>query len=88
MKKPQRVTFEFEEYSVVFDGGKINVRHCQTDGNDELWPILGSVENPWTNRSGKDDGGVMGRKYKPRITDANDVLAIVIKSKKKAKAKR
>lgn len=76
----ERVTFVFDKIIVEFFGESVSVFEQVSTG----WKSKFTISNPWTRRGTPDDGGVMGRKYKPRVTDALKVYSL---SRRAAKQK-
>jgi hypothetical protein len=64
--------FQFENYRVVFVGQWIKV---YTRG----LVVIGTVTNEWQGKGKEAKDSIMGRKWKPRITDARRVIEIVRK---------
>ena len=67
--------FCFETHKVVFVGQMIAVY----ESGHGCWNMIYERENPWDSRARREDDGVMGRAYKPRITDAMEILRGALK---------
>lgn len=64
--------FEFDDFYVRFVGPEVTAYRK----HGEAWTRIGMIKNDWTSKNA-DDGGVMCRKYKPRIKDAVRVLKAI-----------
>lgn len=74
--KLQTAEFVFSDHKVVFDGALI----CVLERVGDDWEMIHSRKNEWTSR-GRETASVMGRKWKPRVTDAADVLNFALREK-------
>jgi len=70
--------FDFGTHKVAFIGALIVVYE---DAGVGSWDVIGEKENKWTNRGSREDDGVMGRAFKPRLQDAADILAVAKKKR-------
>ncbi|MCA9137266.1 MAG: hypothetical protein KDB00_10915 [Planctomycetales bacterium] len=70
--------FTFETTSVTFIGSRICVYEHLGDNPG----VLAEYHNEWTSK-GKENDGVMGRQHKPRVTDAQALVARARKEKSK-----
>lgn len=73
--KLQSAEFCFDKHKVEFIGGSTNF-YVDVGGS---WELIGERTNEWASRSRGDDGNVMGRAFKPRITDATTLLSKMLK---------
>jgi hypothetical protein len=82
--KLQSAEFCFGAHKVVFVGPKICV-YADAGGP---WELVAQEQNKWHSRVRREDNGVMGRRFKPRVTDAHAVLDAFLKHGKKVKPDR
>ena len=75
--KLRNVEFTFDEYTVSFVGDCVFVH--ETDDNN---PVL-KIRNPWRSTRKEDRDEVMGRQYKPRVTEAMDFIRKAMRERTK-----
>jgi hypothetical protein len=70
--KLRGATFDFETHRVFFCGGLIGVYAAERG----QWELVHEMANPWESQISREGNGVMCRRWKPRVTDAQRILTI------------